>query len=110
VHRKIDQSIDNLPHAGNGYRPACVHLSCALSRYAWASVKVDGASHRGGMLGSGSMGAMRSCLNEILHEFQEGSLGGGKKAAENILHNTRSLNLDLRSNTSCTTCGVLTLT
>jgi hypothetical protein len=56
------------------------------------------------------MCAMRSCLNEILLEFQEGSLGGGKKAAENILHYTRSLNLDLRPNTSCTTCGVLTLT
>jgi hypothetical protein len=47
---------------------------------------VDGAPHRGGMLGSESMGAMRSCLNEIMPEFQEGSLGGGKYAAENILH------------------------
>jgi hypothetical protein len=43
------------------------------------------------------MGAMRSCLNEILPEFQEGSLGGGKNAAENILHYMWSLNLDLRS-------------
>jgi hypothetical protein len=49
-------------------------------------VKVDGAPHRGGMLGSESMGAMRSCLNEILREFQEGSLGEGKNAAENFLH------------------------
>jgi hypothetical protein len=40
---------------------------------------------------------MRSCLNEILPEFQEGSLGGGKNAAENILHYMWSLNLDLRS-------------
>jgi hypothetical protein len=42
---------------------------------------VDGAPHRGGMLGSGSMGAMGSGLNEIMPEFQEGSLGGGKNAA-----------------------------
>jgi hypothetical protein len=47
---------------------------------------VDGAPHRGEMLGSGSMGAMRSCLNEIMPEFQEGCLGGGKNAAVNILH------------------------
>jgi hypothetical protein len=106
----IDQSIDNSPHAGNGYRPACVHLSCALSSYAWASVKLDGASHRGGMLGSGSMGTMKSCMNEILPEFQESSPGLSKNAAVNILHYTRSLNLDLRSNASCTTCGVLPLT
>ena len=53
---------------------------------------------------------MRSCLNEILPEFQEGSLGGGKNAAENILHYMWSLNLDLRSKTSCTTYGTLTLT
>ena len=71
---------------------------------------MDGAPHRGGMLGSESMGAMRSCLNEILREFQEGSLGEGKNAAENILHYMWSLNLGLRSKTSCTTCGVLTLT
>jgi hypothetical protein len=71
---------------------------------------VDGVPHRGGMLGSESMGAMRSCLNEILREFQEGSLGGGKNAAENILLYKWSLNLGLRSKTSCTTCGVLTLT
>jgi hypothetical protein len=71
---------------------------------------VDGAPHRGGMLGSESMGAMRSCLNEILREFQEGSLGEGENAAENILHYMWSLNLDLRSETSCTTCGVSTLT
>jgi hypothetical protein len=71
---------------------------------------VDSAPHRGGMLASESMGAMRSCLNEILREFQEGSLGGGKKAAENILHYMWSLNLGLRSKTFCTTCGVLTLT
>jgi hypothetical protein len=58
---------------------------------------VDGAPHRGGMLGSESMGAMRSCLNEILPEFQEGGLGGGKNAAENMLHCMWSLNLDLRS-------------
>ena len=57
----------------------------------------DGAPQPGGMLGSGSMGAMRSYLNEILREFQEGSLGEGKNAAENILP-------------SCTRCGVLTLT
>ena len=44
---------------------------------------MDGAPHRGGMLGSGSMGAMRPCLNEILPEFQKGRLGGGKNAAEN---------------------------
>ena len=43
---------------------------------------MDGAPHRGGMLGLESMGAMRSCLNEILREFQEGSLGGGKNTAE----------------------------
>jgi hypothetical protein len=48
---------------------------------------------------------MRSCLNEILPEFQEGSLGGGKNAAENILH-MWSLNLDVRSKTSCTAYGV----
>jgi hypothetical protein len=40
---------------------------------------VDGAPHRGGMLGAESMGAMRSCLNEILPEFQEGGLGGGQE-------------------------------
>jgi hypothetical protein len=67
---------------------------------------VDGAPHRGGMLGSESMGAMRSCLNEILREFQEGSLGEGENAAENILHYMWSLILGLRSETSCTTCGV----
>jgi hypothetical protein len=39
---------------------------------------------------------MRSCLNEILPEFHEGSLGGGKNAAENILHYIWSLNLDLK--------------
>ena len=76
---------------------------------------MDGAPHRGGMLGSGSMGAMRSCLNEIMPEFQEGSLGGGKNTAEylalhvesepwreveNILHYIWSLNLDLRSKCS----------
>jgi hypothetical protein len=49
---------------------------------------------------------MRSCLNEILPEFQEGSLGGGKNAAENILHYMWSLNFDVRLKTSCTTCGV----
>jgi hypothetical protein len=43
---------------------------------------------------------MRSCLNEILREFQEGSLSEGKNAAEKILHYTRSLNLGLRSKTS----------
>jgi hypothetical protein len=56
------------------------------------------------------MGAMRSCLNEILREFQEGSLGGSKNAAENIVRYMWSLNLGLRSKTSCTTCGVLALT
>jgi hypothetical protein len=71
---------------------------------------VDGAPHRGGKLGSGSMGAMKSCLKEIRPEFEEGSLGGGKNAAENILHYTRSLYPGLRSKTSCTICGVLTLT
>jgi hypothetical protein len=77
------------------------------------SSEADGAPHRGGrggMLGSESMGEMRSCLNEILPEFQEGSLGGGKNAAENILRYMWSLNLDLRSKTSCATCGTLTLT
>jgi hypothetical protein len=49
---------------------------------------------------------MRSCLNEILREFQEGSLGEGENAAENILHYMWSLILGLRSETSCTTCGV----
>ena len=49
-------------------------------------------------------------LNEILPEFQEGSLGGGKTAAENILHYMWSLNLDVRAKTSCTTYGTLTLT
>jgi hypothetical protein len=71
---------------------------------------VDGAPHRGGMLRSESLGAMRSSLNEILREFQEGSLGEGKNAAENFLHYMWSLNFRLRSKTSCTTCGVLTLT
>jgi hypothetical protein len=47
---------------------------------------------------------------EILPEFQEGSLGGGKDAAENILHYMRSLNLDFRPETSCTIYGTLTLT
>ena len=56
------------------------------------------------------MGAMGSCLNEIMPEFQEGSLGGGKNAAEDMLHYMWSLNLGLRSKTSCTICGVLTLT
>jgi hypothetical protein len=56
------------------------------------------------------MGEMRSCLNEILPELQEGSLGGGKYAAENILRYMWSLNLDLRSKTSCTTYGTSTLT
>jgi hypothetical protein len=60
---------------------------------------VDGAPHRGGMLGSESIGAMRSCLIEIMPEFQEGSLGGDKNAAENILHYMWSLNLGLRSKT-----------
>jgi hypothetical protein len=48
---------------------------------------------------------MRSCLNEILPEFQEGSLGGGKNAAENFLL-MWSLSLDVRSKTSCTAYGV----
>ena len=76
---------------------------------------MDGAPHRGGMLGSESMGAMRPCLNEILPEFQEGNLGGGKNTAEylalhvesepwrevkNILHYIWNLNLDLRSKCS----------
>jgi hypothetical protein len=68
---------------------------------------VDGAPQRGGMLGPK---AMRTCLNEIVPEFQEDSLGGGKNAAENVLHYMWSINLGLRSKTSCTTCGVLTLT
>jgi len=61
------------------------------------------------------MGAMRSCLNEILPEFQGGSLGGGKNTAEylalhvesepwreveNILHYMWSLDLDVRSKCS----------
>jgi hypothetical protein len=46
------------------------------------------------------MGAMRPCLNEIMPEFQEGSLGGGKNAAENILHYMWSFNLGLRPKTS----------
>jgi hypothetical protein len=71
---------------------------------------VDSAPHRGEMLGSESMGAMRSCLNEILPKFQEGSLDGGKNAAAKILHFMWSLNLDVRSKTSCTTYGTLTLT
>jgi hypothetical protein len=49
------------------------------------------------MLRSESMGAMRSCLNEIMPEFQEGSLGGGKNAAETIQHYMWSLTLDVRS-------------
>jgi hypothetical protein len=53
---------------------------------------------------------MRSCLDEVMPEFQEGSLGGGKNAAENILHYMWSLNLGLRSKAPCTTCGVSTLT
>ena len=61
---------------------------------------MDGAPHRGGMLGSESLGAMRSSLNEILREFQEGSLGEGKNPAENILHYMWNLNLDLRSKCS----------
>ena len=71
---------------------------------------MDGAPHRGGMLRSESMGAMRSCLNEILREFQEGSLGEGKNGAEDMLHYMWSLKLGLRSKTCCTTCGALTLT
>ena len=71
---------------------------------------MGGAPHPGVMLGSESMGAMRSRLDEILPEFQEGSLGGVKNAAENILHYVWSLNLDLRPKTSCTTYGTLTLT
>ena len=55
------------------------------------------------------MGAMRSCLNEILPEFQGGSLGGAR-TLQNILHYMWSLNLGVRSKTSCTTCGVWTLT
>jgi hypothetical protein len=55
---------------------------------------VDGAPHRGGMLGSESMGAMRSCLNEIMPEFQEGSPGGARTLQK----------------TSCTRWEVLTLT
>ena len=62
------------------------------------------------MLGSESLGAMRSSLNEILREFQEGSLGEGKNGAEDMLHYMRSLNLDFRSETSCTIYGTLTLT
>jgi hypothetical protein len=46
---------------------------------------------------------MRSRLNEILLEFQEGSLGQCKHAAENILHYMWGLNLGLRSKTSRTT-------
>ena len=71
---------------------------------------MGGAPHPGVMLGSESMGAMRSRLDEILPEFQEGSLRGGKNAAENILHFLWSLNLGLRPKTSCTTYGTLTLT
>ena len=52
---------------------------------------------------------MRSSLNEIRTEFQKGSLDGGKNAADNILHFMWDLNLDLRSKTSSTTCGVLPL-
>jgi hypothetical protein len=55
---------------------------------------VDGAPHRGGMLESESMGAMRSCLNEIPPEFQEDSLGGARTLQK----------------TSCPTYGALTLT
>jgi hypothetical protein len=55
------------------------------------------------------MGAMRSCLNEILPEFQEGRLGGGKNTAEYLALHV-GLNLGLRSKRPCTTCGVLTLT
>jgi hypothetical protein len=29
VHRMIEQSTVRLPQTGKGYRPACVHLSCA---------------------------------------------------------------------------------
>ena len=47
--------------------------------------------------------------DEILPEFQEGSMRRGKNAAENILHFLWSLNLDLRPKTSCTTYGTLTL-
>ena len=61
---------------------------------------MDDAPHRGEMLGSESMGAMRSCMNEILREFQEGSLGEGKNGAEDMLHYMWSLNLDLRSKCS----------
>ena len=61
---------------------------------------MDGAPHRGGMLGLEAMGAMRSSLKEILREFQEGSLGEGKNPAENILHYMWSLNLDVRSKRS----------
>jgi hypothetical protein len=71
---------------------------------------VDGVPHRGGMLGSESMGTMRSCLNENLPEFEEGSRGGSKNTAENILYYMWSLNLDLKQKTSCTTYGTLTLT
>jgi hypothetical protein len=70
-----------------------------------AAVNVDGSPHRGGMLGSESMSAMRSCLNEILLEFQEDSRGGAR-TLQNILHYMWSLNLDVRSKTSCTSCGV----
>jgi hypothetical protein len=48
--------------------------------------------------------------DEILLEFQEGSLGGSKYAVDNILHYMQSLKLDLRPKTSCTTYGTLTLT
>ena len=71
---------------------------------------MGGAPHPGVMLGSESMGAMRSRLDEILPEFQAGSMRRGKNAAENILHFLWSLNLDLRPKTSCTTYGTLTLT
>jgi hypothetical protein len=40
---------------------------------------------------------MRSCLNEIMPEFQESSLGRCKNAAENILHYMWGLNLGLRA-------------
>jgi hypothetical protein len=50
------------------------------------------------------------CGLRRLPNHKEGSLGEGKNAAEKILRYMRRLNLDLRSETSCTICGDLTLT
>jgi len=85
----IEQSIGNVPRVIKDFnRPVSIYL-LHPSRYAWATVKVDGAPNRGGMLGPESTGEMRCCLS-----FRRVVWAGARTLQES----------------SCTKCGALTLT